>query len=78
MFHSPAVFYLFIFYIHHVYNGYGDCNISFTFKCLHLSVFFLVLLIFEKGKSAIGFSTWKTENTPVIYNSEALHITVSK
>jgi hypothetical protein len=33
------------------------------------------LLTFQKGRSAVGFSTRKTENTPVFYNSEALHIT---
>jgi hypothetical protein len=33
------------------------------------------LLTFQKGRRAVGFSTRKTENTPVFYNSEALHIT---
>jgi hypothetical protein len=28
---------------YHVYNGFGDHNMSFTFKCLHLSVFFPVV-----------------------------------
>jgi hypothetical protein len=42
---------------HHVYNGCGDSNISFTFKALHLFVFFLLLLAFKKGKSVVGFST---------------------
>jgi hypothetical protein len=32
------------------------------------------LLTFQKGRSAVSFSTRKTENTPVFYNSEALHI----
>jgi hypothetical protein len=33
------------------------------------------LLTFQKGRSTVSFSTRKTENTPVFYNSEALHIT---
>jgi hypothetical protein len=36
-------------------------------------VFVLLLLTFQKGRMAVGFSTRKTENTPVFYNSEALH-----
>jgi hypothetical protein len=36
------------FLTHRVYNGYGDCNISFTSKSLHLFSFHL-LLTFEKG-----------------------------
>jgi hypothetical protein len=43
--------------------------------CIFLFVFFLLLLTFQKGTSAVTFSTRKTENTPVFYNSEALHIT---
>jgi hypothetical protein len=33
------------------------------------------LLTFQKGRSAVSFSTRKTENTQAFYNSEALHIT---
>jgi hypothetical protein len=43
------------------------------FKSLCLSNFFLPLLTFKNKRSAVGFSMWKTENTPIFYNSEALH-----
>jgi hypothetical protein len=62
----------FVFF-NNVYNGYGDHNISLTLKFLRFFVFFLLLLTFQKGRSAVGFSTRKTENTPVFYN--ILHIT---
>jgi hypothetical protein len=45
-----------LFLNHHVYNGYGDCNISFAFKFLHLCVFFLLLLTFEKVSSTVSLS----------------------
>jgi hypothetical protein len=70
---SSASFFSFFFY-HQVYGGYGDCNNSFAFKSLHLSVFFLLLCTLGKGRNAVGFSTWNTENTQAFYNSEALHI----
>jgi hypothetical protein len=34
----------------------------------------LFLHIHEREKLIVGFSTWKVENTPFFYNSEALHI----
>jgi hypothetical protein len=67
---SPHLCY---FFYNYVYNGYyGDHDISLTFKFLHFLFFFLLLLTFQKGRMAVAFSTRKTENTPVFYNSEAL------
>lgn len=45
--------------------------LSFTY---HLFIFFLPLLTFENKRSTVVFSVWNTENTPMFYNSEALHI----
>jgi hypothetical protein len=52
----------FIFFNLHIYNGYGDPNISFAFKSLHLYVFFFLLLTFEKGRSTVGLSTYYDGN----------------
>jgi hypothetical protein len=35
---------------------------------------FLHSFTFENERSTVGFSAWKVENTPMFYNSEALHI----
>jgi hypothetical protein len=43
------------------------------FNSLHLFIFFLPLFTFENVRSAVGSSTWKTENA-LFYNSEALQI----
>jgi hypothetical protein len=44
---------LFFVFNHHIYDGYGDCNISFAFRSLDLSVVFIILLTFKKGRTQL-------------------------
>jgi hypothetical protein len=55
-------------FFYHVYKGYGDHNISFTFTFLHF-FFFLIFLTFQKGRSAVGFSTCYDGNCLLLCNT---------
>jgi hypothetical protein len=58
----------------HVYDGCGDHNISSAFKCLHLSLFFLLLLTLVKGGSTVLSSTSEADNE----NTQVLYIRIMK
>jgi hypothetical protein len=56
------------FFLKHVYNGYGDHNISLLSSfCIFFC--FLLLLTFQKGRSAVGFSTCYDGNCLLLCNN---------
>jgi hypothetical protein len=54
--------------------GFGDHNFFFPHSLCIIILLFLCSFTYQNESSVVGFSAWKIENTPIFYNSEALHI----
>jgi hypothetical protein len=56
------------FFFNHVYNGYGDHNISFSFKFLHFFRFLSSFAHIPEREGAVGFSTCYGGNCLLLRN----------